>query len=555
MDKFYIGQEITDEKAKGGPADPENGYLRPAVESDMDLLFEWANEPLVRKNSFTTKEIAYEEHKKWFYDLLKDDGCRQYIYVCNGEAVGQARVKQKGDTGEISYSVCAEKRGMGYGRRLLQMVCMRAKEDFPMIRALQGEVKPDNEASKKAFLNAGFSEKKCTYEIALDACGEDIFETDEKNPSFGTEEKIYVTQSSMPPYEEYIEMIKPLWTTRCLTNMGEYHQRLERELQKYLKSEREISLTANGHMALEMAIQSMNFPAGSEVITTPFTFISTTHAIIRNRLTPVFCDISEDFTIDASKIEELVTEKTVAIAAVHVFGNICDVEEIERIAYKYNLKVIYDAAHAFGETYKGKSVSEFGDVSVFSFHATKAFHTIEGGAVCCSQKEQYERMYNLKNFGIRSQELVVSIGANAKMNEFQAAMGLCNLRYTDREIEKRKRVAQIYEDRLSENGRIVLNHRKKEISYNYAYVPALFESEKKRNRVYTELMEYNVFTRKYFYPITADAACFKNKFKNSRLQTARAYAKRILALPIYADLEPDCAERIAELVKRVESYE
>ena len=543
------------EKAKSSIGNWESGYLRPAAEADIDLLFEWANEPLVRKNSFTAKEITYEEHKKWFRDLMEDDSCRQYIYISGEETVGQARVKQKGNTGEISYSVCAKKRGMGYGKRLLQMVCVRAKEDFPMIRILEGEVKPDNTASRKAFLSAGFLEKKNVYEIAVDACSEGFSEMDEKDFAGDTEEKIFVTQSSMPPYEEYIEMIKPLWKTRCLTNMGEYHKQFETELQRYLKSEREISLTVNGHMALEMAIQSMNFPEGSEVITTPFTFISTTHAIIRNGLIPVFCDISEDFTIDASKIEELVTEKTVAIAAVHVFGNICNVEEIDRIAYKYSLKVIYDAAHAFGETYKGKSISEFGDMSVFSFHATKVFHTIEGGAVCCDQKEQYDRIYHLKKFRICSQELTVSIGANAKMNEFQAAMGLCNLKYIDREMEKRKKTAEIYETVLSDQKRIVLNQKQKEVSYNYAYFPVLFESEKKRNRVYADLMEHNIFTRKYFYPITADAACFKNRFKNNRLETARSCAKRILALPIYADLAPHHAERIAEMVKRVEAYE
>lgn len=535
-----------EERAKCGAKNWENEYLRPVVESDRDLLFAWANEPLVRQNSFSTKEITYEEHKKWFADLMKDNSCRQYIYICGKEAIGQARVKQRGDEGEISYSICAQKRGMGYGKRLLRLVCMRAKEDFPMIRKLQGKVKPDNTASRKAFLRAGFLENNDTFEIELNVCTEGLSEI---------KEKIFVTQSSMPPYEEYIEMIKPLWDTHCLTNMGEYHKQFEAKLQNYLKSQREISLTVNGHMALEMAIQSMNFPEGAEVITTPFTFISTTHAIIRNGLVPVFCDISEDYTIDVSKIEELVTEKTAAIVAVHVFGNICSVEEIERIAYKYSLKVIYDAAHAFGETYKGKSISEFGDMTVFSFHATKVFHTIEGGAVCCAEKEQYDKIYNLKNFGIRSQELVVSIGANAKMNEFQAAMGLCNLKYIDREIEKRKKTAEIYEDILSGNDRIVLNHKKKEVSYNYAYFPVLFENEKKRNQVYSDLLEHNIFTRKYFYPITADAACFKNKFKDNRLETARSIARRILALPIYADLEPHHAERIAKLVKRGAAYE
>ncbi len=363
-------------------------------------------------------------------------------------------------------------------------------------------------------------------------------------------DRIFVTQSSMPPYEEYIEMIKPLWQNHCLTNMGEYHRQLEEELKIYLGGRREVSLFVNGHMALEMAIQSMGFPKGAEVITTPFTFISTTHAIIRNGLTPVFCDISSDFTIDVLKLEELITEKTAAILPVHVYGNICNVEEIDRIARKYGLKVIYDAAHAFGETYKGKNAAEFGDLSVFSFHATKVFHTIEGGAVCCPYREQYDTLYNLKNFGIRSQELTVSIGANAKMNEFQAVMGLCNLKYIDREIQKRKKVIQAYEEILSEAETITLNVRKKEVFCNYAYFPALFENEGKRDHIYDRLMAYGVYSRKYFWPITADAACFKNKYKRDRLENARDLSKRVLTLPVYADLDLEKAVWIAEFIRK-----
>lgn len=193
------------------------------------------------------------------------------------------------------------------------------------------------------------------------------------------EKEILVTRAGMPAYEEYIEMIKPLWDSHWITNMGVYHRELEEELKKYLKVNH-VSLMVNGHMALELAIQSMNFPEGGEVITTPFTFISTTHAIIRNRLSPVFCDIKTDnYTMNPEKLEELITEKTVAIVPVHVYGNICDIEAIEEIAYKYNLKVIYDAAHAFGEEYKGKGIAAAGDASIFSFHATKIFNTIEGG--------------------------------------------------------------------------------------------------------------------------------------------------------------------------------
>ena len=252
--------------------------------------------------------------------------------------------------------------------------------------------------------------------------------------------RIFVTQSSMPPYEEYIEAIKPLWDSHWLTNMGKYHKELEERLKDYLGVSY-VSLLVNGHMALEMTLQAMGFKEGAEVITTPFTFISTTHAIVRNNLVPVFCDIKEtDGTIDESKIEELITEKTVAILPVHVFGHICNVEEIDRIAKKHKLKVIYDAAHAFGEEYKGIPVGNFGDASIFSFHATKVYNTIEGGAVTFKDAKLYEKLFNLKNFGIRGEELVVEVGANAKMNEFAAIMGLCNLKYVDSEIKKRKEI-------------------------------------------------------------------------------------------------------------------
>lgn len=356
-----------------------------------------------------------------------------------------------------------------------------------------------------------------------------------------------VTQSAMPPFEEYVELIRPLWETRSLTNMGDYHRRLENELENMLG--RETSLTANGHMALELAIQSMNFPRGSEVITTPYTFISTTHAIIRNGLKPVFCDVDDDFTIDAEKIETLVTEKTVAILPVHVYGNICDVEKIEEIAYKYGLKVIYDAAHAFGEVYKGRSIARYGDTSIFSFHATKIFHTIEGGCVCCSDHGQYETIYNLKNFGIRSEELTVQVGTNAKMNEFQAAMGLCNLRHIKEEIEKRGRVIAVYRTLLEGRGGITLNTAKREVESNNAYFPVLFEDITVRDCVYHALREKNIFSRKYFYPITADAACFKNRYREAALSRARDFSNRVLLLPLYSDIGEENVERIVAIIR------
>lgn len=366
-------------------------------------------------------------------------------------------------------------------------------------------------------------------------------------------EKIFVTRSSMPPYEEYIEAIKPLWDSHWLTNMGVYHQQLEKELAEYLDVP-QISLTVNGHMALELAIQSFDFPEGSEIITTPFTFISTTHAIVRNRLNPVFCDIKEsDGTIDESKIESLITEKTVAILPVHVYGNICNVEEIQRIADKYNLKVIYDAAHAFGEKYKGVGVGNFGDVSVFSFHATKVYNTIEGGAVVCKSQEKYERLRDLKNFGIRNEELVASVGANAKMNEFCAIMGLLNLKYVERTITDRKERFEFYMEKLSDNEGIMFFCKNAYVQANYAYFPILISEKARTNRdgVYDALKKNGYHARKYFYPITADQACFKNKYKNTELSIARRVANQILLLPFYDTLEVKTMKEITEMLSGI----
>ena len=251
-------------------------------------------------------------------------------------------------------------------------------------------------------------------------------------------DKIYVTRSSMPDIEEYVEEIRSIWDNHWLTNMGDKHIRFQKELKEYLQVEN-IELLTNGHMALELTLQALDLQG--EVITTPFTFASTTHAIIRNGLTPIFCDIDPvTYTIDVEKIEELITERTSAIMPVHVYGNICNVEEIENLAKKYGLKIIYDAAHAFGETYKGQGIGGFGDASCFSFHATKVFNSIEGGAVTYHDKKLGADLYDLKNFGIHGPEEVSAVGANAKMNEFCAAMGLCNLRHIEEEIIKRQRV-------------------------------------------------------------------------------------------------------------------
>ena len=261
--------------------------------------------------------------------------------------------------------------------------------------------------------------------------------------------KILVTQSSIPTIEEYIEEIKPIFESKWLTNMGEKHKKLEKNLKEYLKV-KNISLYTNGHMALYIAIKSFNFPEGSEVITTPYSFSSTTHAIVQNNLKPVFCDINEeDYTIDVNKIESLITDKTVAILPVHVYGHVCNVEKIDEIAKKHNLKVIYDAAHVFGVKYKEQSIANYGDISMFSFHATKVFNTIEGGALVYNDDSKKLVLEKLKNFGINDTEHVDIVGVNAKMNEFCAAMGICNLRHIDREISKREKVYNRYLERLS----------------------------------------------------------------------------------------------------------
>lgn len=363
--------------------------------------------------------------------------------------------------------------------------------------------------------------------------------------------KILVTRSSMPEMDEYIEEIRDIWETHWLTNMGAKHKRLEKELKDYLDVE-EIDLFTNGHMALELSLQAMNLPKNSEVITTPFTFASTTHAIVRNGLEPVFCDINPvDFTMDVTKIERLITDRTSAIMPVHVYGNVCNVEEIQRIADKYGLKVIYDAAHTFGVRYKNKGIASFGDVSCFSFHATKVLNTIEGGAACFKNKEFGLDLYRLKNFGIRGPETVDGVGANAKMNEFCAAMGLCNLRHVEEEIAKRKAVVERYVERLSNVEGVQLNPIQKEVKPNYAYFPAVFDEKvfgSSRNEVFKALAQEGIGARKYFYPLTNTFDCFHGKYDPNLTPIALHISKRVLTLPLYADLPIEDVDKICDII-------
>lgn len=361
--------------------------------------------------------------------------------------------------------------------------------------------------------------------------------------------KILVTRSSMPSLEEYVEEIKSMWDSHWLTNMGIKHEKFREMLREYLSVDN-IDLLTNEHMALEMSIQAM--AVKGEVITTPFTFASTTHAIVRNGCTPVFCDInSDDYTIDVSKIEGLITDQTSAILPVHVYGNVCNVEEIQRIANKYGLKVIYDAAHTFGVKYKGLSMGSFGDVACYSFHATKVFNSIEGGAVCYKDKEVGESISRLKNFGIRGPEVIDGVGANAKMNEFCAAMGICNLRHLDGEIAKRKRVTERYRERLIGVEGIQLNSVQPDVEPNYAYFPVVFDEKMfgaTRNEVFEALAAERIGARKYFYPLTNTFDCFHGRFDVQLTPVAFSISKRVLTLPLYSDLTIEEVDRICDIV-------
>lgn len=362
---------------------------------------------------------------------------------------------------------------------------------------------------------------------------------------------ILVTRSSMPSYEEYCEAIKDLWDSHWLTNMGAKHKELQKVLEGYLDVPH-VTLYTNGHLALENAIAALNLPKGGEVITTPFTFASTTHAIVRNGLVPVFCDIKEDdYTIDTSKIEALITDQTVAIVPVHVYGNICDVEEIGRIANKYGLKVIYDAAHAFAVKYKGISSACFGDVSMFSFHATKVFNTIEGGCVCFKNDSWVQLLNDQKNFGIHGPDEVAYVGGNAKMNEFQAAMGICNMRHLDEEIAKRKIIVERYRERLGGKEGIILSKIQKNVESNYAYFPVVFDGYKyTRNEVFSRLAEQGIGARKYFYPLTNSFECYRNypTAGTEKTPAAQHMALRVLTLPLYADLSLEDVDRICDVI-------
>ena len=360
---------------------------------------------------------------------------------------------------------------------------------------------------------------------------------------------IQVNCASMPPYEEYCEEIRELWASHWITHTGIKHQQLEKELKNHLEVPC-VQLFSNGHLALELALKILGLKG--EVITTPFTFASTTQAIIRNGLKPVFCDIKEDnYTIDAEKIEALVTDKTCAIVPVHVYGNVCDYKRIDEIAKKYNLKVIYDAAHAFGEKIDGVNCSTLGDISMYSFHATKVFNTIEGGCLTFCDKSLEKECRAIRQFGMYGKEDAEIVGTNAKMTEFSAAMGLCNLRHIGEYISARRLCAEEYRKRLSKVEGIKLCPVQANVESNYAYLPVLFDKAKfgaDRNEVTDKLADKNIYVRKYFYPITSEFTIVQNMFEVNPTPIAKQISDNILTLPLHSELTVADIDRICDVI-------
>ena len=360
--------------------------------------------------------------------------------------------------------------------------------------------------------------------------------------------QINVTRSSMPDFEEYCEEIRELWESRWLTNSGAKHRQLQAELEAYLQVPH-VTLFTNGHVALEYILDALDLPKGSEIITTPFTFASTTHAIVRCGFVPVFCDVDPDnYTIDTAKLESLVTDKTSAIIPVHVYGNMCDVDAIAAVAKKHDLKVIYDAAHAFGVKLNGVSAGAFGDASMFSFHATKVFNTVEGGAICFSDDALVSKLDSMKNFGLDGEDCTYA-GGNAKMSEFHAAMGVCNLRHLGGEIAKRKIAFERYFERLGGVSGIKLSIPADNVEHNYAYLPVVFDGYRyDRDTTVERLAQDGIAARKYFYPITNSFSCYKDLGVENTTPVAKSISEKILTLPLYADLAIEDVDRICDII-------
>ncbi|MGA2037792.1 MAG: DegT/DnrJ/EryC1/StrS family aminotransferase [Bryobacteraceae bacterium] len=363
---------------------------------------------------------------------------------------------------------------------------------------------------------------------------------------------VYVTQPVMPKLEGYVEHLAGIWERKWLTNDGPLHQEFERRLSEYVDADH-VSVFCNATIALMVALETLRIDSG-EVITTPFTFPATSHVLYWNRVRPVFCDIDPvTMNLDPSKIERLISPETKAILPVHVYGRPCDVETIQRIAEIHGLHVIYDAAHAFAVRHKGKSILAYGDISVLSFHATKLFTTIEGGALISRTDVQRKRVNFLKNFGIADEETVVGPGINGKMNEFQAAFGLMQLQLVDGEIHNRREIALIYREALRHVAGITVLEELPDTESNYAYFPILIETEDfgmSRDDLFVVMRHCNVFARKYFYPLISHASCYSALPSAAavKLPVAERVATQVICLPIYGSLEHETARTICRLI-------
>jgi dTDP-4-amino-4,6-dideoxygalactose transaminase len=364
--------------------------------------------------------------------------------------------------------------------------------------------------------------------------------------------RINVTQPFLPPLEEFIPYLEKIWESKWITNNGQFHQQFEKELAKYL-GVKYISLFANGTLALVTALQEMRITG--EVITTPFSFVATTHSLWWNNIKPVFADIETDFfNLDPEKVEAAITPQTTAIMPVNVYGNPCNFERFQQITDTYGLKLIYDAAHAFGVTVNGKSVLNFGDLSVLSFHATKVFNTIEGGAIVCHDEKTKQRIDYLKNFGFADETIVIAPGINAKMNEVQAAYGLLQLKYADECIEKRRKIALMYREQLKDIPGINFLEDIHGVKHCYSYFPILVDKEKygiNRDELYEKLKAHNIYGRRYFYPLISQFPTYRglSSAKPDNLPVANRVANQVICLPIYPSLETSQIDQIVKLIR------
>ncbi|MFH1612620.1 MAG: DegT/DnrJ/EryC1/StrS family aminotransferase [bacterium] len=372
-----------------------------------------------------------------------------------------------------------------------------------------------------------------------------------ENKGSSSMKNIYVTQPFLPPLEEFVSYLEQIWENKWLTNDGPFHQELEKKLAEYL-GVKHLALFANGTLALVIALQSLRITG--EVITTPFSFVATAHSLLWNGIKPVFVDIHpETFNLDPEKIEAAITPHTTAILPVHIYGNPCDVEKIQKIADTYGLKVIYDAAHAFGINYKGESLLKHGDLSILSFHATKVFNTFEGGAIVCSDAKTKKHIDDLKNFGYSGEVTVVATGINGKMNEVQAAFGLLQLKYIDKAIDSRREINVQYRKQLLSVPGIFCPPLPVEATHNYSYFPILIEKEYPllRDELYEKLRQHGIYARRYFYPLISEFPMYRGlpSALQSNLPVARKVADTVLCLPIYSALENEAVMKIISIIK------